>query len=586
MNIMLYIVIGLVVIALIAIVVMRNNKAKKAPNLPLDQTAKRSIIKDDTVKRVPTESQAPVQEAAEPDTLVIAQRFMDQQRYDKAIETLEHGLVKQPRDSKLSLRLLNLYAITDQYDSFNNLYDSIQTSGDAATIDEADQLKTLLEQEQSQSQPTPANIDNTRHSDTGSDFDSLDFDLSDTNTATETKPTQAIATDSLELPNQSEGLELENLESLDSESLDLESLDLENLESSAYQESHSDPVLADGLSENSDFSSETSSRLNDDNHFDLTLDDLEAADLESSALEPTTSDTSNEFAEVLEDKVLETETMATEEQPTASSNIDDDFTLDFDSLLEDDSASDDTTLEALSDESLSNDTAQNINLDDDFVLDFAELNEQPEPTAESNIDEDFTLPQTVNLDDDLSIEDTSTDVLGTEVETLSFDDEKSSDEAPVNDELEPDVTTSALATDAPVTDTSVDSEDQFAFVDITDNPSVDGSSSENPSFEHTGLDTQDLNDQQVELRHQDEAQTADEGQQQSAEVPAVDFAAQFATDFDFVDTLDSSQVTLDLAGQYLELGEYDSAKRLLNEVIADGNHEQQNQAQALLARTA
>ena len=45
-------------------------------------------------------------------------------------------------------------------------------------------------------------------------------------------------------------------------------------------------------------------------------------------------------------------------------------------------------------------------------------------------------------------------------------------------------------------------------------------------------------------------------------------------------------MTLDLAAQYLQLGEYDSAKRLLNEVMAQGNSEQQSQAQTLLERTA
>ena len=69
-------------------------------------------------------------------------------------------------------------------------------------------------------------------------------------------------------------------------------------------------------------------------------------------------------------------------------------------------------------------------------------------------------------------------------------------------------------------------------------------------------------------------------------LPSADVAAQFAADFDFVNTLDNHQVTLDLATQYLQLGEYDSAKRLLNEVLAQGNPEQQQQAQELLARAA
>lgn len=65
-----------------------------------------------------------------------------------------------------------------------------------------------------------------------------------------------------------------------------------------------------------------------------------------------------------------------------------------------------------------------------------------------------------------------------------------------------------------------------------------------------------------------------------------DFASRFSADFDFVKSLDSNQVTLDLATQYVQLGEYDSAKRLLNEVMDQGNHEQQNQAKLLLKRTA
>ncbi|WP_261863101.1 FimV/HubP family polar landmark protein [Psychrobacter sp. JCM 18900] len=67
---------------------------------------------------------------------------------------------------------------------------------------------------------------------------------------------------------------------------------------------------------------------------------------------------------------------------------------------------------------------------------------------------------------------------------------------------------------------------------------------------------------------------------------AEDFSSRFAADFDFVKSLDSNQVTLDLADQYLQLGEYDSAKRLLNEVIAQGTNEQKQQAQLLLERTA
>jgi len=56
-------------------------------------------------------------------------------------------------------------------------------------------------------------------------------------------------------------------------------------------------------------------------------------------------------------------------------------------------------------------------------------------------------------------------------------------------------------------------------------------------------------------------------------------------EFDFVKSLDSNQVTLELAEQYLNIGEYDGAKHLLNEVLAQGNSQQQQHAYTLLART-
>lgn len=83
---------------------------------------------------------------------------------------------------------------------------------------------------------------------------------------------------------------------------------------------------------------------------------------------------------------------------------------------------------------------------------------------------------------------------------------------------------------------------------------------------------------------QSDVQTGDI--QPSDTVPVTSISPQFSADFDFIKTLDSQQVTLDLAEQYLQLGEYGSAKRLLNEVMTQGTSAQQQQAKALLARTA
>ena len=55
--------------------------------------------------------------------------------------------------------------------------------------------------------------------------------------------------------------------------------------------------------------------------------------------------------------------------------------------------------------------------------------------------------------------------------------------------------------------------------------------------------------------------------------------------FEFIEPLNSVQLTLDLAQHYLDTGNYDSAKRLAQEVIeGDGSDEQKAFAQSILDR--
>ncbi len=61
-------------------------------------------------------------------------------------------------------------------------------------------------------------------------------------------------------------------------------------------------------------------------------------------------------------------------------------------------------------------------------------------------------------------------------------------------------------------------------------------------------------------------------------------ASKLADDLSFVGASDGAQVTLDLAARYLNLGEHDSARRLLEEVMQSGNVTQQKTASDLLAR--
>src|SRR5699024_7586507 len=164
MDNMLYIIAGLVCIVLIAVLVMRKNKAQKPPaqqSIKADKADKAATLpKHTAIKGAAT--QANVNSDKRFDHIEIAQRFMEQQRYDKAIETLNRGLAEKPNDSQLTLKLLAVYATIDESDNFSRVYDSIKMYGDAQSIAQADDLKALLTEEQNQAAERALPADNNQ----------------------------------------------------------------------------------------------------------------------------------------------------------------------------------------------------------------------------------------------------------------------------------------------------------------------------------------------------------------------------------------------------------------------------------------
>ena len=90
---MLYIIAGLVFIVLIAVLVMRKNKAQKPTEQPSFKADKAATLPKHTAVKG-TNTQANVNSDKRFDHIEIAQRFMEQQRYDKAIDTLEIYMCK------------------------------------------------------------------------------------------------------------------------------------------------------------------------------------------------------------------------------------------------------------------------------------------------------------------------------------------------------------------------------------------------------------------------------------------------------------------------------------------------------------
>lgn len=547
MDYMLYIIAGLVFIVLIAVLVMRKNKAQKPTEQPSFKADKAATLPKHTAVKG-TNTQANVNSDKRFDHIEIAQRFMEQQRYDKAIETLNRGLAEKPNDSQLTLKLLAVYATIDESDNFSRVYDSIKMYGDAQSIAQADDLKALLTEEQNQAAERALPADNNL--DAG--FESIDFDL----------PANKI----------------ENTDPIIDPSL--------NKQAVTHNEYKSD------LTARSDSTLETSNDFNDSQQdFVLSLDDLEQ-DIEEPA--------ATSAAPVIELDITDEQSLSTSTvSGTNDNNSDSELDFDFDLAEQDNTASE--TNASLSKDNLNN-TDDEITLDDeDFVLDLADLELD---TSETNMNlNDESMTDVSSLKDDLALSlDSIDDNNDTPVETETLSNETSTViDASLNDfEFDNFVLEDHASENNHVLESNSIDELSFADVDTTDSQTNETAASSNApttdrfddntliddDFDFDSLSVVPTATTPVDVVSEVESNVQSEFTADTDVETTEDFSSRFAADFDFVKTLDSNQVTLDLASQYVQLGEYDSAKRLLTEVINQGNSEQQSQAQALLDRTA
>jgi len=581
MDNMLYIVAGLIIVLLIAVLIMRRQKAQPTARYIDDAQSK--------TKRAPTDYDTArtsmAAGATKFDSLTVAERFIDQQRYDKAIEVLERGLTQKPHDAKLSLKLLNIYALTTQTESFYRTFDAISAHGDAVTIAQAKELRALFDQEHSQT-PLQARTD-INSSDAGhavkSDYESLDFDIAS-------------------VPNETQTLQ-------------------ENRNNS-FQETAAN---ADANFTDSDLVSSTplagpfddaSSNNNVDAIFDLTLDDLENDSFDEAADNTANNLSVNNTG--LDSHALSLDEHSESESATAPTHTDtsidsvnpisedrspnEDFSLDFDAPSATESLSTDTV-------GIKQTESQNANLQEDFVLDFDDLAPDSPSNSDTVISTDTStdtsndtfgdselsiseLPvaeETVNassFDFDLSLDDESSSDL--QPDALSLDSLEQADAQDTVNDINAFAVEETLSSASPADASKTTTTDLESFdFDLTDSQPIEDKPSATETIPPLMFDDETPFEDNFSLDDSilEDAATTVSPVVTEDKTDNTDFAAQFAADFDFVNDLDNQQITLDLAAKYLELGEYDSAKRLLSEVIAQGSSDQQAQAQALLERT-
>ena len=254
----------------------------------------------------------------------------------------------------------------------------------------------------------------------------------------------------------------------------------------------------------------------------------------------------------------------------AGESVEEELSLDLDAaddtlsldLGGDDAASDDEEL------SLDLDTADEATGDEEFSLDL-------DTTDEAGEEDEFSL----DLD-----EGDSTPAAESEELSLDLNDEDDSEEVASLDDDKP-ASTAGDSSTLSLDDTSVEVESEdFGELSIEGMSDEFSEAAEEPASEDLdlSLDDDDL-DPASEEPTQVSAPVVDAPTEASPSIDPDSVSAD-DDDFDFLGDTDENATKLDLAKAYIDMGDSEGARDILEEVISEGNTDQQQEAKDLLAQ--
>lgn len=454
----------------------------------------------------------------EKDALAEANAYIAYGRLDQASEVLESAISREPSRTDLRLKLLSVYAVGGDRDAFERQYGELEVLEDAAALAEADVLKKRLAETES----TPS-------------IDELESQL-----RSESMPANAPAAE------QDDGID-DTFASLD-ESAGFGG-DSERSEANAPS---SDSL--DGLDLDEDFDLDASEEKSDApieydiSGLDLESDDSEKESDELSLTEESVSDSADGLAENKEE------------------SLDIDFTLE-----EDLPESDEESTE------LSEDDFGSLDLDDSMLEESTPATDSPDHATS----DDEELPSleddesALATDDEGKIDESFLDDLDAELDKVANEPEGDtlSPESDELDELELDVSDDDLALMDEVSGddgaTTPDLDEELGLEDslLEDNVSTD---SDDLDADVDDLEVPELTPAEAEKTATPAATELDES------------AIDDEDDFDFLAGTDEAATKLDLARAYIEMGDADGARDILEEVAIEGSEEQKTEAQELL----
>ncbi|MBW4018512.1 hypothetical protein HG533_06810 [Moraxella osloensis] len=530
--------------------------------------------------------------------LQAAEQLIQTQDYDGAITTLRRALKNHPSHSGLNFTLLNSYALAKDYQHFNSFYSEVLALNDADLTTQANNLKMLVDEEQS----INARSTVMTHTPEAVESDGLDFDLPGFNKQESDKP--AInSTSQVAMPSVTEMAQPATLANGASNNADDE-LDFDF--ALDVPETKPTPVTTatEPTTETTAAQSQSNELTFDDFDFDLPIKEPATAEtVAAPALESPTEI----FASVKEEPV--TTTLPSNVNNEAISDSDFDFDFDF-SLPETQSTPTATAVEPMITTLTAAPRADN-NIADEFDFDF-DLNAEPAvpPTDDATTEADLSFDASDTKASSNLTPDAATSVPvasdeATDIASFDLDDELllQAEAATLATPATPSVAEPVVdlaEVSAPIevkassqSDSLLISDDMFDFALDDDTTKVQDPTSNVLVTEPTPSDDLidlSFDDAAIQVTNQTTTTPTASLETPSVADNAISTTAPVVEDlsaiFDVIKDIDTDTLNVDLAEQYVNLGEYDSARRLLDEIKDSNNTALVERATALRQRIA
>lgn len=505
------------------------------------------------------------QESAEGDAIAEADAYIAYGRHDQAAQTLENAISREPSRTDLRLKLLSVYADNQDRDSFEKQFGEIEALDDEDAVASANELRARLEE--AESMPSIDDLESELRSDSfTASREAADEDESDYSADFES----AFASETEEAGDEDKPASDELL----ADQFDAEKEEPQENEFGEFDTDFADVDLSEFEEQESDQAETSKEESKDDMiEFDLSGIELESDDDKSASSEEVTETGESGEWDLSSEFETDVEESAQTEVPDDLSE-EEDLSLDFE-------ASDLTDEETVAEEDSGSDKS-------------GQSEEESESDLES-LDESFLDDLDAELDKVAGEED---ELGGSEMEESSLDD------------LELDVSDEDLALMEEISDSgdSANRDDEQESLDeelgledaLGEDDTLGDVAGAGPEetvesaedLEQEGLDTLENAEESADASAGEDAEDEPELPVASDEVGGSEKKSAVADideselgdddDFDFLAGTDEAATKLDLARAYIEMGDTDGARDILEEVALEGNEEQKAEAQDLL----